>query len=183
MNSKKHKLPRRILAMLLAICMFVGLLPVYTPVAQAAPDPSTITGGIGNTTGNTATLIENGVTIVKNSAAYTTYNIGENQVVMIANQNSATPITFTNCTFKLSGATVKIAGDQEGISYNNGETTTKLFISGNVKFENCLFVTEEGAQKSSGVGYDAAIYFFNGDINLTKCTLQAENYKGQFLGL
>ena len=183
MNSKKHKLPRRILAMLLAISMFVGLLPVYTPSVQAAPDPSTITGGTGNETGTEATLNQSGVTIVQEGAYDTTYNIGEGQVVMIANQNAETPITFTNCTFKLSGATVKIAGDQEGISYNNGETTTKLFISGNVKFENCLFVTEEGAQKSSGVGYDAAIYFFNGDINLTKCTLQAENYKGQFLGL
>ena len=27
MNSKKHKLPRRILAMLLAICMFVTMFP------------------------------------------------------------------------------------------------------------------------------------------------------------
>ena len=183
MNSKKHKLPRRILAMLLAICMFVGLLPVYTPSVQAAPDPSTITGGTVNETGTEATLNQSGVTIVQKGASDTTYNIGEGQVVMIANQNAETPITFTNCTFNLSGATVKIEGEQNGIQYNNGETITKLFISGNVKFENCLFVTEEGAQKSSSAGYDAAIYFFNGDINLTKCTLQAENYKGQFLGL
>ena len=183
MNSKKHKLPRRILAMLLAICMFVGLLPVYTPSVQAAPDPSTITGGAGNEMETEATLSQSGVTIVQKGASDTTYNIGEGQVVMIANQNAETPITFTNCTFNLSGATVKIEGEQNGIQYNNGETITKLFISGNVKFENCLFVTEEGAQKSSSAGYDAAIYFFNGDINLTKCTLQAENYKGQFLGL
>ena len=183
MNSKKHKLPRRILAMLLAICMFVGLLPVYTPSVQAAPDPSTITGGTVNETGTEATLSQSGVTIVQKGASDTTYNIGEGQVVMIANQNAEIPITFTNCTFNLSGATVKIEGEQNGIQYNNGETITKLFISGNVKFENCLFVTEEGAQKSSSAGYDAAIYFFNGDINLTKCTLQAENYKGQFLGL
>ena len=183
MNSKKHKLPRRILAMLLAICMFVGLLPVYTPSVQAAPDSSTITSGTGNETDVEAKLVDDGVTIVQEGASDTTYNIGEGQVVMIANQNAETPITFKNCTFNLSGATVLIKGDQGGIKYNNGETITKLFISGNVEFENCLFVTEKGAQKSSSAGYDAAIYFFNGDINLTKCTLQAENYKGQFLGL
>lgn len=41
MNSKKHKLPRRILAMLLAICMFVTMFPsamfaVGVKVAAAA---------------------------------------------------------------------------------------------------------------------------------------------------
>ena len=183
MNSKKHKLPRRILAMLLAICMFVGLLPVYTPSVQAAPDPSTITGGTGNETGTEATLNQSGVTIVQEGAYDTTYNIGEGQVVMIANQNVETPITFTNCTFNLSGATVHITGTFDGIDYQSDVPWTKLFISGEVEFNNCIFTTGENAGKSDGKGNDAAIYFYDGNINLNSCTVKGTNYNGQFMGL
>ena len=183
MNSKKHKLPRRILAMLLAICMFVGLLPVYTPSVQAAPDPSTITGGTRNETGTEATLNQSGVTIVQEGAYDTTYNIGEGQVVMIANQNVETPITFTNCTFNLSGATVHITGTFDGIDYQSDVPWTKLFISGEVEFNNCIFITGENAGKSDGKGNDAAIYFYDGNINLNSCTVKGTNYNGQFMGL
>ncbi len=92
------------------------------------------------------------------------------------------PIVFEGCTFDLSGGTVKISGNQDGISYNNGEVVTKLWIGENVTFNNCVFVAENG-KKSTNAGYDAAIYFFSGDIRLNGCTLEGNGWEGQFLGL
>ena len=190
MNRQKHKLPRRILAVLLTIAMMFSMSGSFVPTsAQAAPVPEEIIGGTGNNTENVANLVaagtseSPGVTIIQENGSDTTYNIGEGQVVMIANQNNEEPIIFENCTFNLSGKTSKISGTQNGIKYNNGETVTKLFISGNVTFINCLFITQEGATKSTSAGYDAAIYFYSGNINLNQCTAKAENYNGQFLGL
>src|SRR5699024_999158 len=101
-------------------------------------------------------LNETGVTILKKGAVNTVFHIGEKQVLMISGQDQPDnePIIFKNCTFNLSGGTVKISGNQEEISYNNGETVTKLFISGNVQFDNCRFVTAEGATKTTSAGYD-----------------------------
>lgn len=190
MNRQKHKLPRRILAVLLTIAMMLSMSGSFVPTsAQAAPVPEEITGGTGNNTENVANLVAAGtseslgVTIIQENDSDTTYNIGEGQVVMIANQNNEKPIIFENCTFNLSGKTSKISGPQNDIKYNNGETVTKLFISGNVTFINCLFITQEGATKSTTAGYDAAIYFYSGNINLDRCTAKAEDYNGQFLGL
>lgn len=126
-------------------------------------------------------VLKEGVNITKEGATDQTFDIGEGQVLMISGQDD--PIVFDNCTFNLSGGTVKISGDQQGISYINGETVTKLWIGGNVTFNNCTFVTQEGATKTTSAGYDAAIYFFGGDINLNGCTLSAKGYNGQFLGL
>lgn len=126
-------------------------------------------------------VLKEGVNITKEGATDQTFDIGEGQVLMISGQDD--PIVFDNCTFNLSGGTVKISGDQQGISYNNGETVTKLWIGGDVTFNNCTFITQEGATKTTSSGYDAAIYFFGGDINLNGCTLSAKGYNGQFLGL
>ena len=128
-------------------------------------------------------LNETGVTIIKDGASGLTFDIGDEQVVMISGQGEEEPIVFEDCTFNLSGGTVLISGTQDGISYNNGETVAKLWIGGNVEFNNCTFVTGEGAAKTTSAGYDAAIYFFSGDINLNDCTLSAKGYNGQFLGL
>ena len=151
--------------------------------------PSDTPDGTSNAGAGTDTpdspLNETGVTILKSGAEDTVFNIGEEQVLMISGQDQPDnePIIFKNCTFNLSGGTVKISGNQEEISYNNGETVTKLFISGNVQFDNCRFVTAEGAAKTTSAGYDAAIYFFSGNIVLNRCDLSAEGYNGQFLGL
>ena len=151
--------------------------------------PSDTPDGTSNADAGTDTpdspLNETGVTILKKGAADTVFHIGEDQVLMISGQEQEndSPIVFKNCTFNLSGGTVKISGNQEEISYNNGDTVTKLFISGNVQFDNCRFVTAEGATKTTSAGYDAAIYFFSGDIVLNGCELSAEGYNGQFLGL
>ncbi len=126
-------------------------------------------------------VLKEGVNITKEGATNQTFDIGDGQVLMISGQDD--PIVFDNCTFNLSGGTVKISGKQQGISYNNGETVTKLWIGGNVTFNNCTFVTQAGATKTTSAGYDAAIYFFGGDINLNGCTLSAKGYNGQFLGL
>ena len=126
-------------------------------------------------------VLKEGVNITKEGATDQTFDIGEGQVLMISGQDD--PIVFDNCTFNLSGGTVKISGNQEEIDYNNGETVTKLWIGGDVTFNNCTFVTQEGATKTTSAGYDAAIYFFSGDINLNGCTLSANGYNGQFLGL
>lgn len=154
MNRQKHKLPRRILAVLLTITMMFSMSGSFVPMsAQAAPSPEEITGGKGNNTENVANLVAAGtseapgITIIQENGSDTTYNIGEGQVVMIANQNNEEPIIFENCTFNLSGKTSKISGTQNGIKYNNGETVTKLFISGNVTFINCFFITQEGCNK------------------------------------
>ena len=126
-------------------------------------------------------VLKEGVNITKEGAADQTFDIGEGQVLMISGQDD--PIVFDNCTFNLSGGTVKISGNQEEIVYNNGDTVTKLWIGGDVTFNNCTFVTQEGATKTTSSGYDAAIYCFGGDINLNGCTLSAKGYNGQFLGL
>lgn len=127
--------------------------------------------------------LNTGVNIIRESVSDTTYNIGEGQAVMISGQSSGEKITFKNCVFNLSGKTVKISGNMDGIKYNNGEMATKLFVSQNVEFENCTFRTAEGAAKSTSAGWDAAIYFYSGNINLKGCELTAEGYNGQFLGL
>ena len=58
MNSKKHKLPRRILAMLLAICMFVTMFPSAMFAVEGTGDSGAVdTASVGNT--------ENGVTVNK----------------------------------------------------------------------------------------------------------------------
>ena len=128
-------------------------------------------------------IMSDGVNIIKTGYTDQTFNIGEEQVVMISGQGAEEPIVFNNCIFNLSGGTVKISGDQDGISYNNGEVVTKLWIGGNVEFNNCRFVTAEGATKTTSAGYDAAIYFYSGNINLNGCTLSAKGYNGHFLGL
>lgn len=58
MNSKKHKLPRRILAMLLAICMFVTMFPSAMFAVEGTGDSGAVANAsVGNT--------ENGVTVNK----------------------------------------------------------------------------------------------------------------------
>ena len=193
---------KRILSALLTFCMVLTLLPVSTLAAETedggsepasyGADFSGITVGVpedetvGAPEGTQAESLTAGVNIINPKdtplvVKDAVYEITEDTVLMISGQNQT--VTFENCTFELSGETVKISGNQDGISYNNGETITKLFISGDVQFDNCKFVTAEGASKSSSAGNDAAIYFYSGNIVLNNCELSAEGYNGQFLGL
>lgn len=187
---------KRLLATLLTLCMVLTMLPTaafavgeestyganFDGITVGVPESESV-GVLGEVTTGELTSGVNWInpkddpTTVNN----TIYEIGEEQVLMISGQTQT--VTFKNCTFKLSGGTVNISGAQDGISYNNGEVVAKLWIGGNVKFDNCLFVTEGDASKSTTAGYDAAIYFFSGDIQLNNCELSAEGYNGQFLGL
>lgn len=139
-------------------------------------------------------LVPDGYTVVVNDVSDATFNVGDDQVVILCGQQAPEddPVVFTNCTFNLSGGTVKLSGnipidpndEDKKLSYNNGEVITKLWIGGNVRFDNCTFVTQEGAKKTSDKeGFDACIYFYSGDIVLNDCKLQATDYEGQFLGL
>lgn len=125
--------------------------------------------------------LQDGVNVIREGADGQTFDIDEGKCVMLAGTTSADPIIFKNCTFNLSGSTMKISGNQ-GVNYHNGEVITKLWIGDNVQFDQCKFLTN-GGKKSSSAGYDACIYFFDGNIVLNDCTLKAENYQGQFLGL
>lgn len=185
---------KRLLATLLTLCMVLTMLPTaafavgdesganFDGITVGVPE-SELVGVLGEATKGELTPgvnrinPKNGPTTVNN----TIYEIGEEQVLMISGQTQT--VEFQNCTFKLSGETVPISGDQDGIRYNNGEVVAKLWIGGDVKFDNCLFVTEEGASKSTTSGNDAAIYFFSGNIQLKNCKLSAKGYNGQFLGL
>lgn len=177
---------KRCLAFATALCMLFVITPWMAHAENAGADVST-----ESETASPSTLADEdyplaaGVNIMKKGAANQSFHIGEGQTLMISGQEQpeTDPLVFENCTFYLSGGTVKISGNQEGISYNNGEVVTKLFISGNVQFENCTFVTQEDAKKTTNAGFDAAIYFFSGNIQLFDCTLSAEGYNGQFLGL
>lgn len=124
--------------------------------------------------------LKDGVNVIKEGAEGMTFNIDEGKCVMIEGTDED-PIIFKNCTFNLSGKTVKISGNQ-GVSYYNGETATKLFIGKNVQFDGCTFVSANG-MKSTSNGWDACIYFFSGEIVLNNCTATASDYQGQFLGL
>lgn len=148
-----------------------------TAEASASPDPAANDG----LTTLADEALGDGVNIRREGATGETFTIDDGKVLMLASSGDET-ITFENCDFDLSGETVKISGAQEDISYNNGETVAKLFISGNVEFTNCTFTAANGG-KSTTAGYDAAIYFFSGNINLYDCTLSATGWNGQFLGL
>lgn len=153
---------KRLLSALLALCMVLTMAPA---VAFAADGDTGNTGRGANLEGISVGALEDaqqvglslGVNINKTGAANMVYNIGEDTVLMISGQDRSKddPVVFENCTFNLSGGTVSISGNQDGISYNNGDTITKLWIGGNVQFENCKFVTEPGATKTTSAGNDA----------------------------
>ena len=170
---------------MLVLALVSGMCLSFMPtpaLATDTDDQTTASVATGNTTG-TEHALETGVNILKTGVSDETFNIGKDQVLMISGQGLEEPIKFENCTFNLASGTVRIPSNQDGISYNNGEVVTKLWIGGNVQFENCRFITADGATKTTAAGYDAAIYFFGGDIQLKDCDLNATGYNGQFLGL
>ena len=179
-----------LVCMLCALALCIG---TAFPVSVFADDSIGAGSGIGadeSTIGASSDSSEeyalnDGVNIIKEGKEHTVFNIGEGQAVMISGQAAAAdaPLVFSNCTFNLSGPTVSISGNQDGISYHNGEVVTKLWIGGNVRFDNCTFVTDSHGSKSTSAGYDACIYFFSGNIALNNCALSANGYNGQFLGL
>ena len=184
---------KRLLSILMVLCLAVSLVTPVVAVGEPTTEGSgdatqsdPIPGGTGNTTETTAELT-NEVNIISDSAENITYNIGDGQAVMISGQQASAeePITFTNCTFNLSGETVHISGTQTDSDGNNithnSAAHTKMWIGGNVQFIDCLLIASDGGQ-SGGSGNDAAVYFYDGNISLQMCTVKGNSWNGQFLG-
>ena len=152
MNSKKHKLPRRILAMLLAICMFVTMFP-----------SAMFAVGDGNGQGATSvTSTENGVTVNK----YVTGNEQEGYELtleayasdQLTTTTSTTPLDIVlvldvsgSMDQKFTGSTTKY----EPI-YSNGlnQRTTYYIENGNDYREVNYFRHKEAWGYYEGDGWD-----------------------------
>ena len=187
---------RKFLVVLLSVCTAFTMMPsaVFAAGDGESGEPAAVSRGadleglsVGAGASAATAELSDGVNILTAGAENTVYDIDGGKAVMISGQEApeGEPIVFKNCTFNLSGKTVKISGNQEGVSYNNGEVVTKLWSGGNVRFENCSFLTDGSdgeTGKSTNAGFDACLYFFSGDIQLENCALKAENYQGQFLG-
>ncbi|MCC8128258.1 MAG: InlB B-repeat-containing protein [Clostridiales bacterium] len=130
--------------------------------------------------------LQKGVNVISTSTSGESFDISDGYAVMIEGTDGDA-IEFTDCEFKLSGSTIKISGTQAredggSVIYYNGEVATKLFIGKNVTFTDCTFTGTDGTRQGTQ-GWDAAIYFFGGDIELNNCRLTGNNWYGQFLGL
>ena len=131
---------------------------------------------------STEVELQDGVNVIKEGNEGVTYNVDEGKAVMIEGTD-ADPIVFKDCTFNLTGKTLKISGNQEGVSYNSGDTAAKLWIGKNVQFDKCTFVTDNTGERQGSEGWDACIYFYNGNIVLNGCSITGTDYQGQFMGL
>lgn len=122
-----------------------------------------------------------GVNVIRQGAEGLTFDIDEGKAVMIGGTKEE-PIVFRDCTFNLSGKTMKISGNQDGLEYASGETAPKIWIGENVQFDDCAFIGSNGG-KSTSAGWDACIYFSNGEITLNGCKITGTDWQGQFMGL
>ena len=149
--------------------------------------PSDTPDGTSNADAGTDTpdfpLNETGVTILKKGAADTVFHIGEDQVLMISGQDQADnePIIFKNCTFNLSGGTVKFPETRMESSITMAKLSPNCSSAAMCSLITAGSSRRKAQPKTTSAGYDAAIYFFSGDIVLNGCELSAEGYNGQFL--
>ncbi|MDY5557931.1 MAG: Cna B-type domain-containing protein [Candidatus Heritagella sp.] len=153
---------KRIFSLLLCLVMMCTLVPV----AAFAEEPLT------------EEVLTNGVNKITASAENKLYNVDDGKALAITGTKE-NPITFTNCTFALSGKTMYINGT--GVGYN-GETITKLGIGEYVTFENCTFTATDGGRSSSS-GNDACIQFFGPGIVVNGGSVTGTDWQGQFMGL
>lgn len=126
--------------------------------------------------------IADGVTVLKEGATDVTYNVGEGKVIaLVGSADEQNPVVFKDCTFNLSGKTMS-PGRVDGLTYAVGETYTKLLMGGNIRFENCTFVSENGVRSSTG-GNDVCMYIGSGNIVFDGSEIKGADYVGQFFGL
>ena len=123
------------------------------------------------------TVPETDVTIINESTSDQTFNIGDNQAIVV-NSTSDSVITISNCVFNLSGEAIFINGSGVG---SNGETKTKMGIGNNVLFIDCTINVSSG-QTSYGSGNHCAIGLF-GEANFENCKISISDWTGQGLGL
>ena len=84
--------------------LFVALLVLCIPIMANA----------GTVITDPANLVD-GVNILRSSASGQTFNIGEDQALMVSSPADGSPITFDNCAFNLSGGTVIYHTDTAGL--------------------------------------------------------------------
>lgn len=133
------------------------------------------------TPAGTAELTD-GITVLREGATNVTYNIGEGRVIaLVGSADEQNPVVFKDCTFNLSGKTMS-PGRVDGLTYAVGKTYAKLLIGGNIRFENCAFVSENGVRSSAG-GNDACMYIGSGNIVFDGSEIKGTDYMGQFFGL
>ena len=101
-----------VLALVSGMCLSFMPTPA---LATDTDDQTTASVATGNTTDKEYELV-NGVNILKEGQDELTFNIKDGQALMISGQEVTDPLVFKNCTFNLSGGTVKISGDRDGIS-------------------------------------------------------------------
>ena len=119
--------------------------------------------------------IADGVTVLKEGATDVTYNVGEGKVIaLVGSADEQSPVVFKDCTFNLSGKTMS-PGRVDGLTYAVGETYTKLLMGGNIRFENCTFVSENGVRSSTG-GNDVCVYIGSGNIVFDGSEIKGADY-------
>ena len=122
-------------------------------------------------------LPEDAVTIIDSSISNETFNIGENQAIVV--KGSADSITtISDSTFNLSGTTIYINGS--GVGYT-GETSTKMGIGDNVLFKNCTINVLSGQSANYSSGNHSAIGLF-GKANFENCTITVSDWTGHGIG-
>ena len=99
---------KRIFSLLLCLVMMCTLVPIAAFAEETLKEEK----------------LTDGVTKITESASNMLYNVDDGKALAITGTKE-NPITFTNCTFALSGKTMFINGT--GVGYT-GETTTKLGI-------------------------------------------------------
>ena len=161
---------RRLLAGLLTCVMLFSLLPATALAEEDDEEP----------TGERQQEVElsNDINVITESVENAIYNVVDGKAVALKGTKDA-PITFTNCTFNISGNTMDIDGS--GVGYN-GETRTRFGVGEYVTFEGCVFNATDGGTTTTS-GNDACIEFFGPGITFSNSSIKGTNWQGQFLGL
>lgn len=161
---------KRILSAALACVMLAALFTTGALAEElGVPAPGAV---------QTKAELTEGVNVISADAENLIYNVGSGKAIAVKGTAEA-PITFTNCTFNISGKTLSINGS--GVGYN-GETRTKLGVGQYVTFNDCTFLVSNGGT-GSGSGNDAAMEFFGPGIVLNRTSVMGTDWQGQFFGL
>ena len=161
---------RRLLAGLLTCVMLFSLLPATALAEEDDEEP----------TGERQQEVElsNDINVITESVENAIYNVVDGKAVALKGTKDA-PITFTNCTFNISGNTMGIDGS--GVGYT-GETRTRFGVGEYVQFEDCVFIATDGGTTTTS-GNDACIEFFGPGITFSNSSIKGTDWQGQFLGL
>ena len=139
MNSKKHKLPRRILAMLLAICMFVTMFP---SAMFAEPDDGA--GGSGST-----------------NTTYTDKDTAEAETGVTANKEV---VTNTDGTYTINLSVQGYTDESPETQYQSADVALIIDSSGSMDFCGGTYQDSWGGIRCDRCGDKGEWYEEVGDI-------------------